>query len=137
MLGTYPMPKKQIIRKANKVEIYDKQYVHLWKEVIQAIAKAIETDQIIHVTDNSFEDIIIRGSDNFVAFIIPSNSLRRKLKQMRTKEEGIPLGTTTIINQGASNYILGRPTTNMFAYYAYVPPVQPYYKLVSTSSQEY
>ena len=74
------MPVKQVITEANKVEIYDKQYVHLWKEVIQAIAKAIETDQIIHVTDNSFEDIIIRGSDNFVAFIIPSNSLRRKLK---------------------------------------------------------
>ena len=134
---TYPVPKKQIIRKANRMKIYDKQYVCIWKEAIQAIAKAIRTNQIIYVIDEAFEDITIRGPDNFVTFIIPSNSLRRKLKQMRTKEEGIPLGTTTIINQGASNYILGRPTTNMFAYYAYVPPVQPYYKLVSTSSQEY
>ena len=80
MPGTYPMPKKQIIREANKVETYDKQYVHLWKEAIQAIAKAMGTNQIIYVTDEAFEDITIRGPDNFIAFIIPSNSLRRKLK---------------------------------------------------------
>ena len=127
MPETYPMPKKQIITEANKVETYDKQYVHLWKKAIQAIAKAMGTDQMIHITDNSFEDITIRGPDNFVTFIIPSNSLRRKLKQMRTKEEGIPSGTTTIVNQGASNHIPERPATNMFAYYAYVPPEQPYY----------
>ena len=90
---------------------------------------------MIYVTDNSFKDITIRGPDNFVTFIIPSNSLRRKLKQMRTKEEGIPLGTTTIINQGASNYVPERPTTNMFAYYAYMPPRQPGYQLVSSGSQ--
>ena len=80
MPGTYPMPVKQIITEVNKVETYNKQYVHLWKEAIQAIAKAIETDQMIHITDNSFEDITIRGLDNFVTFIIPSNNLRRKLK---------------------------------------------------------
>ena len=80
MPETYPMPKKQIITEANKVETYDKQYVHLWKEAIQAIAKAMGTDQMIHVTDNSFEDITIREPDNFVTFIIPSNNLRRKLK---------------------------------------------------------
>ena len=78
--GTYPILKKQIIREVNKVETYDEQYIYLWKEAIQAIAKALETDQMIHVTDKTFEDITIRGSDNFVAFIIPSNSLRRKLK---------------------------------------------------------
>ena len=80
MLGTYSMPVKQIIIEANKVEIYDKQYVCLWKEAIQAIAKAMGTDQMIHVTDNSFKDITIRGPDNFIAFIIPSNNFRRKLK---------------------------------------------------------
>ena len=53
---------------------------------------------MIHVTDKTFEDITIRGPDNFVAFIIPNNSLRRKLKRMRTKEGGISSGTTTIIN---------------------------------------
>ena len=135
MPETYPMPKKQIITEANKVETYDKQYVHLWKKAIQAIAKAMGTDQMIHITDNSFEDITIRGPDNFVAFIIPSNNLRRKLKQMRTKKGGIPLGTTTIINQGASNHVPERPTTNMFTYYAYMPPRQPDYQLVSSSSQ--
>ena len=103
MPETYPMPKKQIITEANKVETYDEQYIYLWKEAIQAIAKAMETDQMIYVTDKTFEDITIRGPDNFVAFIILSNSLRRKLKQMRTKEGGIPLGTTTIVNQEASN----------------------------------
>ena len=135
MPETYPMPKKQIITEANKVETYDKQYVHLWKKAIQAIAKAMGTDQMIHITDNSFEDITIRGPDNFVAFIIPSNNLRRKLKQMRTKKGGIPLGTTTIINQGASNHVPERLTTNMFTYYAYMPPRQPDYQLVSSSSQ--
>ena len=35
---------------------------------------------MIHVTDNSFEDITIRGLDNFITFIILSNNLRRKLK---------------------------------------------------------
>ena len=90
---------------------------------------------MIHVTDNSFKDITIRESDNFIAFIIPSNSLKRKLKQMRTKEGGIPSGTTTIINLGASNHVPERPTTNMFTYYAYMPPRQPGYQLVSTSSQ--
>ena len=74
------MPVKQIITEANKIETYNKQYVCLWKEAIQAIAKAMGTDQMIHVTDNSFEDITIRGPDNFVTFIIPSNNLRRKLK---------------------------------------------------------
>ena len=44
MPETYSMPKKQVITEANKVEIYDKQYVHLWKEAIQAIAKAMGTD---------------------------------------------------------------------------------------------
>ena len=121
--------------KANKVETYDKQYVYLWKEAIQTIAKAIGTNQIIYVMDDTFKDITIRGPDNFIAFIIPSNSLRRKLKWMRTKKGGIPSGTTTIINQGASNYVLERPTTNMFAYYAYMLPVQPHYELVSTSGQ--
>ena len=82
---------------------------------------------MIHITDDAFEDITIRGPDNFVTFVIPSNSLRRKLKQMRTKEEGIPSGTTTIVNQGASNHILERPTTNMFTYYAYMSPGQPHY----------
>ena len=135
MPETYPIPKKQVITEANKVEIYDKQYVHLWKKAIQAIAKAMGTDQMIHITDNSFEDITIRGPDNFVVFIIPSNNLRRKLKQMRTKKGGIPLGTTTIINQGASNHVPERPTTNMFTYYAYMPPRQPDYQLVSSSSQ--
>ena len=77
---TYPMPVKQIITEANKVETYDKQYVCLWKEAIQAIAKAMGTDQMIHITDNSFEDITIREPDNFIIFIIPSNNLRRKLK---------------------------------------------------------
>ena len=77
---TYPVPKKQIIRKANRMKIYDKQYVCIWKEAIQAIAKAMGTNQMIHVTDEAFEDITIRGPDNFIAFIISSNSLRRKLK---------------------------------------------------------
>ena len=54
---------------------------------------------------------------------------------MRTKEGGIPSGTTMIINQGASNYVPERPTTNMFAYYAYVLLTQPHYELVSTSGQ--
>ena len=40
MPETYPMPVKQIITEANKVETYDEQYVCLWKEAIQAIAKA-------------------------------------------------------------------------------------------------
>ena len=80
MPGTYPMPVKQIITEANKMETYNKQYVCLWKEAIQAIAKAMGTDQMIQVTDNFFEDITIRGPDNFVAFIILSNNLRRKLK---------------------------------------------------------
>ena len=74
------MPVKQIITEANKVETPDKQSVHLWKEAIHAIAKAMGTDHIIHIMDNSFEDITIRGPDNFVTFIILSNSLRRKLK---------------------------------------------------------
>ena len=51
-----------------------------WKEAIQAIAKAMGTDQMIHVTDNSFKDITISGPDNFITFIISSNNLRRKLK---------------------------------------------------------
>ena len=54
---------------------------------------------------------------------------------MRTKKGGIPSGTTTIINQGASNHVPERPTTNMFTYYAYMPPRQPDYQLVSSSSQ--
>ena len=134
MPETYPMPKKQIITEANKVETYDEQYVCLWKEAIQAIAKAMGTDQMIYVTDNSFEDITIRGLDNFVTFIIPSNNLRRKLKWMRTKEGGIPLGTITIINQGASNHILGRLPANSLSYYTYIAPRQPGYQLVSSSS---
>ena len=69
------LPKKQIIMEANKVETYDKQYIHLWKEAIQAIAKAMGTDHIIYTMDDSFEDITIREPDNFVAFIILSNSL--------------------------------------------------------------
>ena len=80
MPGTYPMSVKQIITEANSVETPDEQAVCLWKEAIQAIAKAIGTDQMIHVTDHSFEDITIRRPDNFIAFIIPSNNLRRKLK---------------------------------------------------------
>ena len=135
MPGTYPMPVKQVITEANPVETPDKQAVHLWKEAIHAIAKAMGTDHMIHVTDQLFEDITIRGPDNFTTFIIPSNSLRRKLKQMRTKKGGIPSGTTTIINQGASNHVPERPTTNMFTYYAYMPPRQPDYQLVSSSSQ--
>ena len=47
MPGTYPMPVKQIITEANKVETYNKQYVCLWKEAIQAIVKAMGTDQMI------------------------------------------------------------------------------------------
>ena len=89
---------------------------------------------MIHVIDNSFEDITIRGPDNFITFIISSNNLRRKLKQMRTKKEGIPSGTTTIINQGASNHVPGRPPANPLSYYAYVAPRQPGYQLVSSSS---
>ena len=92
---------------------------------------------MIHIIDDAFEDITIRGPDNFVTFIIPSNSLRRKLKQMRTKEEGIPSGTTTIVNQGASNYAPERLITSRFSYYAYMSPRQPHYQLVSTSSQEH
>ena len=88
---------------------------------------------MIHVTDNNFKDITIRGSDNFIAFIILSNSLRRKLKWMRTKEGEISSGTTIIVNQGASNYALERPITNRFSYYAYMLPRQPHYQLVSTS----
>ena len=60
---------------------------------------------MIHVTDNFFKDITIRGPDNFVTFIIPSNNLRRKLKQMRTKEGEILSGTTIIVNQEVSNHI--------------------------------
>ena len=89
---------------------------------------------MIYVTDNAFEDITIRGLDNFIAFIIPSNSLRRKLKQMRTKKGGIPLGTTTIINQGASNYIPERLPANSLSYYTYIALRQPGYQLVSSSS---
>ena len=74
------MPVKQVIMKANPVETPDEQTVWLWKEAIHAIAKAMGTDQMIHVTDQLFEDITIRGPDNFITFIIPSNSLRRKLK---------------------------------------------------------
>ena len=54
---------------------------------------------------------------------------------MRTKKGGIPSGTTIIINQEVRNYVPERPTTNMFAYYADMPPTQPHYKLVSTSGQ--
>ena len=135
MLETYPMPVKQVITEANKVETYDEQYIHLWKEAIQAIAKAMGMDQMIHVTDHLFKDITIRKPDNFVTFIIPSNNLRRKLKWMRTKKEGIPSGTTTIINQGVSNHVPGRPSTNPLSYYAYITPRQPGYQLVSSSSQ--
>ena len=80
MSGTYLLLKKQIIIEANKVETYNEQYICLWKEAIQAIAKAMGTDQMIHVTDHSFKDITIRGPNSFVTFIIPSNNLRRKLK---------------------------------------------------------
>ena len=80
MSETYPIPKKQIITEANPVEIPDKQAVHLWKEAIYAIAKAMETDHMIHVINQTFEDIPIQGPEHFVAFIIPSDSLRRKLK---------------------------------------------------------
>ena len=80
MPGTYPMPVKQVITEANPVKTPDKQAVHLWKEAIHTIAKAMGTDHMIHVTDQLFKDITIRGPDNFIAFIIPSNSLRRKLK---------------------------------------------------------
>ena len=90
---------------------------------------------MIYITDNSFEDITIRGPDNFIAFIIPSNNLRRKLKQMRTKEGGIPSDTTTIINQGASNHVPERLPANPLSYYAYVAPRQPGYQLVSSTSQ--
>ena len=55
---------------------------------------------------------------------------------IRTKEEGIPSGTTTIINQGASNHLPGRPPANLLSYYAYIAPRQPGYQLVSSSSQE-
>ena len=82
---------------------------------------------MIYVNNHSFDDITIRGPDNFIAFIIPSNNLRRKLKQMRTKEGGIPSSTTTIINQGASNHIPGRPPANLLSYYAYIAPRQPGY----------
>ena len=92
---------------------------------------------MIHITDDAFKDITIRGPDNFVTFIIPSNSLRRKLKQMRTKEEGIPSSTTTILNQDASNYIPERLTTNRFMYYTYILLKQLHYQLVSTSSNRY
>ena len=54
---------------------------------------------------------------------------------MRTKEGGIPSSTTTIINQGASNHIPGRPPANPLSYYAYVAPRKPGYQLVSSSSQ--
>ena len=80
MPGTYPMPVKQIITEANPVETPDEQAVHLWKEAIHAIAKAMGTDHMIYVTDQLFKDITIRGPDNFITFIIPSNNLRRKLK---------------------------------------------------------
>ena len=59
MPGTYPMPVKQIITEANPVETPDEQAVHLWKEAIHAIAKAMGTDHMIHVTDQTFEDITI------------------------------------------------------------------------------
>ena len=74
------MPVKQIIKEANPVETPDEQAVHLWKKAIHAIAKAMGTDHMIYATNQTFEDITIRGPDNFVAFIIPSNNLRRKLK---------------------------------------------------------
>ena len=74
------MPVKQIITEANKVETYDEQYVCLWKEAIHAIAKAMGTDHMIHITNQIFEDITIRGPEHFIAFIILSDSLRRKLK---------------------------------------------------------
>ena len=74
------MPVKQIITEANPVETPDEQAVCLWKEAIHAIAKAMGTDHMIHVTDQTFEDITIQGPEHFITFIIPSNSLRRKLK---------------------------------------------------------
>ena len=80
MPETYPMPNKQVITEANPVETPDKQAVHLWKDAIHAIAKVMGTDHMTHVTDQLFKDITIRGPDNFIAFIIPSNNLRRKLK---------------------------------------------------------
>ena len=54
---------------------------------------------------------------------------------MQTKEGGIPSGTTTIINQEASNHILGRLPANPLSYYTYIAPRQPGYQLVSSSSQ--
>ena len=114
MPGTYPLPVKQIITEANPVETPDEQAVRLWKKAIHAIAKAMETDHMIHVTDNSFEDITIRGPDNFITFIILSNSLKRKLKQMRTKEGGTPSGTTTIITkEQVTIYQKGRQQTHL------------------------
>ena len=69
------MPVKQIITKANLVETPDKQAIRLWKEAIHAIAKAMGIDHMIHVTDQTFEDMTIRGPEHFIAFIIPSDSL--------------------------------------------------------------
>ena len=54
---------------------------------------------------------------------------------MRTKKGGISSGTTTIINQGASNHVPGRPPANPLSYYVYIAPRQPGYQLVSSSSQ--
>ena len=54
---------------------------------------------------------------------------------MRTKDRGIPLGTTIIVNQGASNHVPERPTTNMFAYYTYIPPEQLHYQLVQCAQK--
>ena len=92
---------------------------------------------MIHTTDNGFEDITIRGPDNFVTFIILSSSFRRKLKRMKNHKEGVFSDTTTIINQGASKYVLERPTTNMFVYYAYMLLKDLSYQLVSTSDNKY
>ena len=53
------MPVKQIITEANLVETPDEQAVRLWKEAIHTIAKAMGTDYMIHVTNQSFDDITI------------------------------------------------------------------------------
>ena len=53
------MPVKQIITEANLVETPDEQAVRLWQEAIHAIAKAIGTDHMIYVIDQTFEDITI------------------------------------------------------------------------------
>ena len=77
-------------------ETVEEQGIQYYDELVIAIIKAMNVNNVTHCTDNNYRLITIQGAGGMLIHIVPSYSLSRLLNKQKGKKNSIKTGVHNI-----------------------------------------